>query len=134
MDTIDFRIEHFKKKPVILSQYILSIKIWWIFLKLYKLRFPNLPNNILADIFNITDLDCSCHNEGCWPFLIKIQIRDNMVTWGDYEQSHRARNSASGFWDYSDLRKFEFDYLDYKNKLKILSVQISDRLAHYGLL
>jgi hypothetical protein len=69
-------------------------------------------------------LECSCHEVGCWPFLVKINECDNIICWNNYEQPHRRKESKGGFWDYSNFKIFEFDKLEYQNKLITISKEI----------
>lgn len=58
----------------------------------------------------IAVLGCVCGEVGCWPFLVRITIRDDVVLWSDFEQPHRA-------WRYDEMRPFVFDLAQYLSAL-----------------
>jgi hypothetical protein len=55
-------------------------------------------------------LGCRCLKMGCWPFRVKIELRDNEVVWSGFEQPHRA-------WRYDGLQPFVFDRTQYLSAL-----------------
>jgi hypothetical protein len=59
-------------------------------------------------------LECGgCCVPGCWPFLAKITVKDDVVIWSDFEQPHRPE------WSYEGFGPFIFDreqYLQALNK------------------
>jgi hypothetical protein len=59
----------------------------------------------------IAVLGCVCDEVGCWPFLVKITLRDDVVIWDDFEQPHRRA------WRYDELRPFVFDRTQYLSAL-----------------
>jgi hypothetical protein len=74
-------------------------------------RFLIEPNKDIDDWEDkIVIYQCHCGHEGCWPLLVKIQIKLKEVTWSDFEQPHR------GEWKY-DL-KFTFDKKQYEAEIK----------------
>ncbi len=69
----------------------------------------------------VSVLECECGCAGCWPFLVKITITPNQVSWSDFEQPHRGVNAASGYWDYIELTSFVFDRAQYEAELAHLA-------------
>ena len=59
----------------------------------------------------IAVLGCVCGEPGCWPFLVNITLRDDVVIWSGFEQPHRSS------WRYDDLRSFVFDRTRYLSAL-----------------
>jgi hypothetical protein len=59
----------------------------------------------------VAALGCECGEVGCWPFQVKIALRDDVVTWSDFEQPHRRA------WRYDALRPFVFDRAQYLSAL-----------------
>jgi hypothetical protein len=57
-------------------------------------------------------LGCSCGEVGCWPFLVRIKLREDVVVWDGFEQPHRPA------WRYDDLRPFVFDRRQYFSALE----------------
>jgi hypothetical protein len=53
-------------------------------------------------------LECECGCEGCWPFLVKIEVDENNVRWSGFEQPHRAE------WKYDALGEFVFVRKEYE--------------------
>jgi hypothetical protein len=51
-----------------------------------------------------------CGEEGCWPFLARVHIGDEVVSWDGFEQPHRPER------DYSELQ-FSFDRGQYDSTL-----------------
>ncbi len=56
-------------------------------------------------------LGCVCGEPGCWPLRVKIEVRDDVVIWSDFEQPHRRS------WRYDDLQPFVFDRARYLSAL-----------------
>lgn len=56
-------------------------------------------------------LECECGCPGCWSFVIKIQLNENKVQWGEFEQIHRQQ------WKYDSLGIFTFDRKQYEAAL-----------------
>jgi hypothetical protein len=63
-------------------------------------------------------LGCKCGVIECWPFVAKITVNEEMVTWSDFEQPHRGPESAGGYWNYNQLGPFVFDRKQYEEALK----------------
>lgn len=59
----------------------------------------------------VSVLGCGCGDVGCWPFRVKIALRDDVVLWSDFEQPHRRA------WRYDELRPFVFDRARYLSAL-----------------
>jgi hypothetical protein len=57
-------------------------------------------------------LGCVCGEVGCWPFLVRIKLREDVVIWDGFEQPHRPA------WRYDDLRPFVFDRGQYFSALQ----------------
>jgi hypothetical protein len=55
----------------------------------------------------IAILGCVCGDVGCWPFLVKITLREDVVIWDGFEQPHRHA------WRYDEMRPFVFDRAQY---------------------
>jgi len=72
-------------------------------------------------------LGCKCGIEACWPFAVKIIITDKSVIWTDFEQPHRSRQSAGGFWDYSGFAPLEFDLKEYQDEVSKLAKYAQSR-------
>ena len=51
-----------------------------------------------------------CDEPGCWPFQVKIALRDDEVVWSGFNQPHRA-------WRYDGLRPLVFDRTQYLSAL-----------------
>lgn len=54
-----------------------------------------------------------CGDSGCWPMLVRIEVRDDSIRWSDFEQPHR-RDS----WSYASFGPFVFDRAQYEEALK----------------
>ncbi|MBA4537807.1 hypothetical protein H1Z61_11865 [Bacillus aquiflavi] len=63
-------------------------------------------------------LRCKCGITECWPFVVNIYLDKDTVTWSDFEQPHRGKNSAGGHWEYEQLNPFIFDRKQYEEALK----------------
>ena len=61
----------------------------------------------------ISVLDCSCGCYGCWPFEVKISIKEDRIIWSNFEQPHRSFE----IWNYKDLKPFVFDRKQYENEI-----------------
>lgn len=59
----------------------------------------------------IAVLGCVCGVVGCWPFRVKIELRDDVVLWSGFEQPHRRA------WRYDEVRPFVFDRAQYFSAL-----------------
>ena len=88
----------------------------------------HFTGNIKESILNFSGksqlLGCPCGEPGCWPFFANIKIDKNKIIWNGFEQPHRKINSPGGYWDYCNLKAFEFDKNDYESKLLKLSNNI----------
>lgn len=58
----------------------------------------------------IAVLGCICGDPGCWPFRVRIALRDDVVIWSGFEQPHRS-------WRYEEMRPFLFDRAQYLSAL-----------------
>jgi hypothetical protein len=58
----------------------------------------------------IAILGCVCGDPGCWPFRVRIALRDDVVVWSGFEQPHRS-------WRYEEMRPFVFDRAQYLSAL-----------------
>jgi hypothetical protein len=68
----------------------------------------------LYDYDGMTEiLTCECGEPGCWPFLVKIELSDHLVTWSDFAQPHRE-----GQWHYDGFGPFTFDRKQYESALQ----------------
>ncbi|MDR3197131.1 MAG: hypothetical protein LBU34_04610, partial [Planctomycetaceae bacterium] len=68
-----------------------------------------------------TVLDCTCLNEGCWPFQVIVEETENQVLWTKFLQPHRDRDSyADEFWDYSRYPSLVFNKQQYYAELQLL--------------
>lgn len=65
----------------------------------------------------ISLLECGCGCEGCWPFVVKVTVSDDIVIWSDFEQPHRSKTSVAGFWDYSQIPPFKFERRQYEQAI-----------------
>ncbi len=59
-------------------------------------------------------LICDCLCEGCWDFVVKIEVTNKKIIWKGFEQIHRTN------WNYDELGIFEFDKEQFKIALKEL--------------
>jgi hypothetical protein len=59
----------------------------------------------------IAVLGCGCGDVGCWPFRVKITLREDVVIWDGFEQPHRRA------WRYDEMRPFVFDRAQYLSAL-----------------
>lgn len=59
----------------------------------------------------IAVLGCGCGDVGCWPLLVEISLRDDVVVWSGFEQPHRRA------WRYDEMRPFVFDRAQYLSAL-----------------
>ncbi|MGA7730166.1 MAG: hypothetical protein WCD37_02720 [Chloroflexia bacterium] len=77
------------------------------------------------EVYRYTDkvsvLECECGFPGCWPFLVKITIDSDIVTWSDFEQPHRGAEQGTGQWTYETLRPFVFERIQYMAELDAIS-------------
>ncbi|MFJ1547691.1 hypothetical protein [Streptomyces sp. NPDC088246] len=64
-------------------------------------------------------LGCECDEWGCQPFLARITVTTDLVTWDSFEQPHRATR------DYTAFGPFQFDRRQYDDALLPLSTAIS---------
>jgi hypothetical protein len=72
-------------------------------------------------------LGCTCREPGCWPFLIKIGINNDIINWNEYEQPFRSKKRCGEkYWNYSNLKVFEFNRSEYEKKLKNISDEINN--------
>lgn len=62
-------------------------------------------------------LICECGVAGCWDFVVKISTTDEVVSWSEFEQSHRGPESVSGHWKYDELSPFVFNRKQYESAL-----------------
>lgn len=61
-----------------------------------------------------TILNCECLCEGCWDFVVNIEVNENKVIWKNFEQIHRTN------WNYEELGIFEFDRKQFDSALNDL--------------
>jgi hypothetical protein len=54
---------------------------------------------------------CVCGEPGCWPFRVRITLREDVVIWSGFEQPHRST------WRYDELQPFVFDRMQYVSAL-----------------
>ncbi len=59
----------------------------------------------------IAVLGCGCGDVGCWPFRVRIELREDVVIWDGFEQPHRRK------WRYDEMRPFVFDRTQYCSAL-----------------
>ena len=59
----------------------------------------------------IAVLGCVCGEVGCWPFRVRVTLRDDVVIWSGFEQPHRPA------WRYDEMRPFVFDRTQYVSAL-----------------
>jgi hypothetical protein len=63
-------------------------------------------------------LGCECGEIGCWPFLVSVTVRNEVVIWSDFEQPHRSGRASRQPWIYDRLRPFLFDRARYLAELE----------------
>jgi len=56
-------------------------------------------------------LGCECGIVDCWPFLTRILVGEETVTWSDFKQPFRPK------WSYAALGTFTFDRAQYLSEL-----------------
>jgi hypothetical protein len=84
--------------------------------------FKNLtshPENHNSEENKSDILDCECGVWGCWSLMTLIEKGEDSITWSDFEQLHRQKDSHN-YWDYSKFGPFEFAKTDYENELEKL--------------
>jgi hypothetical protein len=59
----------------------------------------------------IAVLGCGCGDVGCWPFRVRIELREDVVIRDGFEQPHRLK------WRYDEMRPFVFDWTQYFSAL-----------------
>ena len=64
-----------------------------------------------AEDGKVAVLGCARGDPGCWPFRVRITLRDDVVIWSGFEQPHRAA------WRYDEMRPFVFDRAQYLSAL-----------------
>jgi len=77
------------------------------------------PASTLSEPVTYYDYDSSqgkisvlgCGEVGCWPFRVRIKVREDVVIWDGFEQPHRRA------WRYDDMRPFVFDRAQYVSDL-----------------
>ena len=57
-------------------------------------------------------LGCECGESGCWPFVARIEVAEEHVTWRDFAQPHRPQ------WSYESFGPFVFDRTAYEAALR----------------
>lgn len=58
-------------------------------------------------------LGCECGESGCWPFVARIEVGDDRVTWRDFAQPHRPQ------WSYTGFGPFVFDRAAYEAAFRL---------------
>lgn len=70
------------------------------------------PDPLYAENGKVVLLVCGgCGEVGCWPFLARISVSSEQVTWSEFEQPHRPH------WRYDTLGPFVFDLQQYEHAL-----------------
>ncbi|HVV73998.1 MAG TPA: hypothetical protein VHI52_21265, partial [Verrucomicrobiae bacterium] len=64
-------------------------------------------------------LECECGEPGCWPFAVRIELREREVVWHDFRQEHRGPHAKKGEWRYDALASFTFDRQRYEEALSV---------------
>jgi hypothetical protein len=59
----------------------------------------------------IAVLGCVCGDVGCWPFRVRIELREDVVIWDGFEQPHQPK------WRYDQTNPFVFDRTQYLSAL-----------------
>jgi hypothetical protein len=62
-------------------------------------------------------LGCECGEPGCWPLSVRIDIRDDLVVWQEFQQPHRGPQSRAGSWRFDSLAAFRFERGQYEQAL-----------------
>jgi hypothetical protein len=63
-------------------------------------------------------LVCECGEAGCWSLCVRIDVRDDVVTWSDFEQPHRSETTQRGpAWTYEGVGPFIFERSTYQAAL-----------------
>jgi len=71
----------------------------------------------------ISILECdSCGYPGCWPFIVRVTVDADRVTWSDFENYHRGREGPAQHaeerqWKYDLLKPLVFDRKQYESEL-----------------
>lgn len=71
-------------------------------------------------------LECTCGTGGCWPFLVRISVNGDLVTWDQFEQPHRNRNGVL-LWSYEALGTLKFRSDEYMMAIESLNRPLSNR-------
>jgi|SRR5690606_7583408 len=85
--------------------------------------YENLTEEPIYENNKIAILECTCGCEGCWDFLIEVKENENIITWTNFENNHRGRESHN-FWDYSSFKDLKFDKKEYQQNIKKLKAVI----------
>ena len=141
MDCVEFRIEQHERYGQvagILVNFVSLAKLAENFeLPRYKLKseYAGLPASDLgaashhflgnADPYYIYDgrvqlLGCSCGEWACWPLACHIDVGPAVVTWSNFLQPFRDKESADGYWSYDGFGSFKFDRRQYEQALRAL--------------
>ncbi len=56
---------------------------------------------------------CECGVIGCWPLLVRIETRPDVVVWSDFENPFRGST-----WDWSSVGPFVFARGQYEQELR----------------
>jgi hypothetical protein len=64
-------------------------------------------------------LVCECGEPGCWPLCVRIDVLEDVVRWGDFEQPHRSAEArGESGWTYETVGPFTFERSAYESALR----------------
>jgi len=141
MDIVEFRIEQNDAYDLVFQILVNSVPLGTLAgefeLPRYKLNsaYVGLPCSEVAepvrhylgrgDSFRIQNervqvLGCSCGSSACWPLECRIDAGPDVVTWSDFQQPFRRKDSIEGHWSCEGFGPFVFDRRQYERALHAL--------------
>ncbi len=64
-------------------------------------------------------MGCNCGVIGCWPFLVRIDVNPDEISWSDFRQPFRS-------WRYDALGPFHFEREQYDQAIKDAAATFAD--------
>lgn len=144
MDSVEFRIEQHENYGEVVEILVNSVSLARLAedfeLPRYKLEsaYAGLPTSCLgaashhflgdAEPYFLHDgrvqlLGCCCGEFACWPLACRMDVGPDVVTWSDFLQPFRVKDSAGGYWSYEGFGPFQFDRRQYDRALEALCHQ-----------
>lgn len=151
MDTINFKVEHSDEHNIQILNIFVNNENLVDLIKEFEMQHDpsiagryeglsiysiyNLKEHFTGrlnenDVFNYQGktqiIGCNCGEPGCWPLLVKIIEEDEKIIWSEFEQPYRAKESAGGYWNYSNFKSFEFIKNQYEEQLQIVCEKLME--------